>query len=163
MSINLNKDEIYTIPKLNQMAVGLGWDTRADLDAHARLYKNGKRGLFGGIKEKEIGHVYFCNKHISGVTLSGDNLTGEGDGDDEIITIDFDKLPKDVDRISISVNIFSGADNFSQVKGAFVRIVDLRSNTELSRYNLTNMNSKSKTITFGEIVRDGNGWKFIAK
>ncbi|MGL4450248.1 MAG: TerD family protein [Sarcina sp.] len=101
-----------TISKLN---VGLGWDTQADLDVHAILYNNIGRPL-----------TRVCFSHLSdrGVTLSGDNTTGAGDGDDEIIFIDINTLAQEVATIGIYVKVFTPFMTFKNVKGSFIRLFE---------------------------------------
>ena len=171
--VNLKKGETAVI-KANRFIVGLGWDTRCDLDAHAYLYeeKSGeddknseKKGLFSrkikSSKEKE--HIYFMHKKSSNgaVILTGDNLTGEGDGDDEQIIVNLDLLSDSINRICFKVEIFSGTSSFSAVKGAFIRIVDSRSE-EICRYDLSTSEIKGREYTFGNLVKQNGEWFFKA-
>ena len=146
MGINLSKgqriDLTKTNPGLTKVIVGLGWDTNRysgghdfDLDASAFLTDaNGKV-----IQDSDF--IFYNNLvHPSGgVEHTGDNRTGEGDGDDEQIKIDFSKVPSHVHRIAITVTIHdaeSRNQNFGQVSNAFVRVVDEENNNEILRFDL---------------------------
>lgn len=175
--ISLKKGEA-TVIKANQFVVGLGWDTKCDLDTHAYIYednsiecdeKSEKKGLFSKIfnskaKIKEIEHIYYghLTSMDNSVIHTGDNLTGEGGGDDEQIIVNLDLLDKKVNRICFKVNIFSGSSSFLDVEGAFIRIVDKRSNEELCRYNLTTAGLESREYTFGNLIKQNGEWLFKA-
>ena len=100
--LNLTKGTLLDLskkdPDLRLLQVGLGWDTKMDLDSHAYLLDN---------NNKLIEHVSFSNLKGTGVRLNGDNMTGKGDGDDEIIFVNFSELKDSVSKISFYVNIFS--------------------------------------------------------
>ncbi len=181
MSISLTKGQKVSLtkekPGLSEVVVGLGWDevqpkkgffaslfsgSEQDIDCDASVYllKNGK--LSG---ENDI--VFFNNlNHSSGaVSHHGDNLTGDGDGDDEQITIKLQRVPAEYDRIVIAVNIYKAKDrnqHFGMVENAFIRVVDKSNNSELCRYNLTDDYSNSTGIIFGEVYRHDGEWKFNA-
>ena len=172
MAINLSKGQKVDLtkgnPGLKKLMVGLGWDVNAfdsgvdfDLDAAAfMLGANGKCPT-----EKEF--VFYGNlAHPRGaVKHMGDNLTGEGEGDDEQIEIDLSKIPANVEKIAFSVTIYEAEarrQNFGQVSNAFIRIVDARNNTELCKYNLSEDYSNMTAMIFGEIYRHNGEWKFNA-
>ena len=171
MGIDLSKgqrvDLTKTNPGLNDVMVGLGWDvdesgnSAFDLDALAFLLDaNGKAS------DKDV--VYFNNlKHSSGsVIYQGDNLTGEGDGDDEQIEIILNKVPESVQRIAIGVAIYqaeSRKQNFGLVQNAFVRLVDNSNGNELIRYDLSEDYSIETAVFMGELYRHNGEWKFTAK
>ncbi|MGL4762127.1 MAG: TerD family protein [Sarcina sp.] len=117
--LNLTKGQEFKLDLskgvIRKLNVGLGWDTEADLDVHAVLYNNAG---------KPLSRVSFSNLNDRGVRLSGDNLTGEGDGDDEIIYIDIDTLDKEVATIGVYVNVFTAFLTFKNVKGSFIRLYD---------------------------------------
>ncbi len=95
----------------------------------------------------------------------GDNLTGEGDGDDEQIKIDLSKIPAEIEKIAFTVTIYDAvtrSQNFGQVENAFIRIVDETSNTELVRYDLCEDFSIETAIVFAELYRHNGEWKFNA-
>lgn len=172
MAISLKKgqkvDLTKTNPGLTKILVGLGWDTNKydggsafDLDAAAFLLsENGKVS-----SEKDF--VFYSNlKHTSeSVEHLGDNLTGEGDGDDEQILVDLAKVPESVSKIDFTVTIYDAEtrrQNFGQVSNAFIRVVDQNSNTELIRYDLGEDFSVETAVVVAEIYRHNGEWKFNA-
>ena len=178
MSVKLQKGQKVSLSKenvgLSRIIVGLGWDEveqkrhgffapkpkPIDCDAFALLLKNGK--LTG---KEDI--VYFGNlTHKSrSVMHMGDNLTGEGEGDDEQIMIDLNQVPSEYDRIVIAVNIYQAEarnQHFGMIKNAFVRLVDARNNNEMCIYNLTENYSGQTAMLFGEVYRYNGEWKFSA-
>lgn len=138
----------------------LGKKANIDCDATAMLLQNGKM-----IDKKDI--VYFGNlKHYTNsVRHTGDNLTGEGDGDDEQIIVELKKVPQNYDKIVIVVNIFKAKDrkqHFGMIKNAFIRLIDTKTNKEMCRYNLTDDYSGCTALIFGEVYRHNEEWKFNA-
>ena len=172
MPINLSKGQKVSLtkenPGLKNIMVGLGWDINAfdsgsdfDLDASAFLAEaNGKCP-----SEKEF--VFYGNlEHSSGsVKHMGDNLTGEGDGDDEQIQIDLSKVPENIEKIAFTVTIYDAEkrqQNFGQVSNAFIRIVDESNNTELIRFDLGEDFSIETAVVVGELYKNNGEWKFNA-
>ncbi|HAN09454.1 MAG TPA: chemical-damaging agent resistance protein C [Clostridiales bacterium] len=172
MAISLQKgqkvDLTKTNPGLTKLVVGLGWDTNKydggsafDLDAAAFvLAESGKVG-----DDKDF--IFYGNlKHSSeSVVHLGDNLTGDGDGDDEQIKIDLSKVPANVQRISFTVTIYDGEtrkQNFGMVSNAFIRILDEDKNVELMRYDLGEEFSIETAVVVAELYRNGAEWKFNA-
>ncbi|AHC18574.1 TerD family protein [Paenibacillus sp. SEL3] len=172
MTISLSKgqriDLTKTNPGLTRVVVGLGWDTNKysggadfDLDASAfLLYEDGKA--------KAADDFVFYNNPTGGagsVTHTGDNRTGEGDGDDEQIIVDFSKIPANIHRIGITVTIYdyeARAQNFGQVSNAFVRVVDAATDREVLRYDLGEDFSTETAVVFCEFYRQNADWKFQA-
>jgi tellurium resistance protein TerD len=154
-------------PGLTAVVVGLGWDVRTttgtdfDLDASAILVDaNGK-------VVSDAHFVFFNNlKSPEGsVEHLGDNLTGEGEGDDEQLKVQLSTVPAEVDKIVFPVSIYDGAgrgQSFGQVRNAFIRIVNQADNNELARYDLTEDASTETAMVFGELYRNGAEWKFRA-
>ena len=148
--------------------VGLGWDinrydTGGAFDLDAAAFMLGIEGICPSDKE----FVFYGNlQHPSGsVQHMGDNLTGEGEGDDEQIQIDLYTVPENIERIAFTVTIYeseSRRQNFGQVSNAFIRIVDMATNTELIRYDLGEDFSIETAVVVGELYRSGNEWKFNA-
>lgn len=172
MPINLSKGQKVDLtkgnPGLKNLMVGLGWDVNQfdsgaafDLDAAAFLLgEDGKAP-----SEKEF--VFYGNlEHISGgVKHMGDNLTGEGEGDDEQVQVDLSKVPANVSKIAFTVTIYDAEtrrQNFGQVANAFIRIVDETTNQELIRYDLGEDFSIETAVVVGELYRHGGEWKFNA-
>ena len=178
MSVSLQKGQKVSLTKesekLTRVIVGLGWDEvqrkklgffapkpqSIDCDASALMLKNGK--LKG---KKDI--VYFGNlRHFTDTVMHmGDNLTGEGDGDDEQIVIDLARVPQEYDRIVLVVNIYQAMkrkQHFGLIQNAFIRLVDGSTNKEMCRYNLTDDYSGMTAVIFGEVYRHNGEWKFNA-
>ncbi|PLR98900.1 TerD family protein [Bacillus sp. T33-2] len=172
MSINLSKgqriDLTKTNPGLVKAVIGLGWDINSfdggnnfDLDASAFLTDgNGKC-------QQDTDFIFYNNlKHPSGaVEHTGDNRTGEGEGDDEQILIDFSKVPSNVHRIAISVTIHDAEarrQNFGQVSNSFARVVNEETNQEILRFDLGEDFSVETAVVICELYRHGGEWKFNA-
>ena len=162
-NVNLSKEA----PGMKKMLVGLGWSLRAtdgdafDLDGSAFL-------LGAGDKVRSDADFVFYNQNKSSdgsVVHSGDNRTGEGEGDDESVTIELDKVPADVEKIAVCVTIHDAEakrQNFGMVASAYVRCVDAVSNVEVARYDLSEDASVEAAMIFGEIYRHSGEWKFKA-
>lgn len=172
MAINLQKGQKIDLTKgnagLSKLMVGLGWDTNRysggesfDLDAAAFLLgENGK--VF-----QDADFVFYNNlRHDSGaVEHLGDNLTGEGDGDDEQLKVDLSKIPQAYHKIVFTVTINDAEvrkQNFGQVSNAFIRIVDEANGQELMRFDLGEDFSIEIAVIFGELYRHNGEWKFNA-
>lgn len=172
MSVNLQKGGRVSLskefPGLNRVLVGLGWDTNSsdtgaefDLDASAFLLdKNGKVA-----NDKNFVFYNNLNSADGAVTHTGDNRTGEGEGDDESIKVDFSKLSKDITEIAIVVTIHDATQrkqNFGMVRNAFMRIVDESSNKEIAKYDLEEDFSTETAVEFGKLYFKDNEWRFNA-
>jgi len=171
MAISLNKGGNLSLsktdPSLNQVLIGLGWDARAtdgadfDLDASAFL-------LAGNDKVRAESDFIFYNQTRSpegSVEHTGDNRTGEGDGDDEAVKINLAKVPAEVQKIAITVTIHdaeSRGQNFGQVQNAFIRVVNDQTNVEIVRFDLNEDYSTETAMIFGELYRHNSEWKFRA-
>lgn len=167
MAINLEKGQRVAVD-LPKFTIGLGWDTNQsstgedfDLDASAFiLSENGK------IPADEF--FVFYNNLISpdgAVEHTGDNLTGEGDGDDESIKIDLSKIDPRANEIIVVVTIHKAAErrqNFGQVRNAFIRIYNTESGEEILRYDLDEDFSVETAVEFGRLYKRGGQWKFEA-
>ncbi|MFF5229555.1 TerD family protein [Dactylosporangium sp. NPDC000521] len=154
-------------PGLAAVNVGLGWDVRTttgadfDLDASALLV-----GADGRVLSDQ--HFVFFNnlKSPDGtVEHTGDNLTGEGEGDDEMIKVNLAGVAPEVDKIVFPVSIHDAdarGQSFGQVTNAFIRVVNSADNNELARYDLSEDYSTETALVFGELYRNGGEWKFRA-
>jgi tellurium resistance protein TerD len=171
MSISLSKGGNVSLskeaPGLKKIRIGLGWDARAtdgapfDLDASAFLL---------GANEKVRGDFDFIfynqlQSKDGAVVHQGDNRTGEGQGDDEQITVDLEKLSPDVQKIAFVVTIHDAEarkQNFGQVKNAYIRVVNESDGKEIARFDLSEDMSTETAVIFGEVYRYNNEWKFKA-
>lgn len=154
-------------PQLTAVNVGLGWDVRTttgvdfDLDASAlALDASGKI-----VSDQHF--VYFNNLRSPDGAIEhiGDNLTGKGEGDDEVIKVDLAAVPAAVASIVFPVSVYdadSRGQSFGQVRNAFIRVVDQATSNELARYDLTEDASTETAMVFGELYRNGAEWKFRA-
>ena len=172
MPISLQKgqkvDLTKTNPGLTKICIGLGWDVNK-YDGGSAFYLDTAAFLLGenGKVREQGDFVFYGNlNHSSGaVTHLGDNLTGEGEGDDEQIMIDLSKVPADVQRIAFTATIYDPEvrkQNFGQVSNAYIRVVDSANNTELIRYDLGEDFSIETAVVVGELYRNGSEWKFNA-
>lgn len=172
MSISLSKGQKIDLskasPGLARAIVGLGWDTNKysggfdfDLDASAFLVgENGKC-------QNDQDFIFYNNLQggNGSVVHTGDNRTGEGEGDDEQVKIDFSKVPNHIHKIAITVTIHDALQrrqNFGQVSNAFVRVVNEDNNEEVLRYDLAEDFSVETAIVVCEIYRHNGEWRFSA-
>lgn len=156
-----------TSPELKKILVGLGWDARStvgeDFDLDISVFILNKHG-----KIRSDEDFIFYNNLISkckSVQHQGDNRTGAGDGDDEAVIIDLEKVPVDVQKFAITVTIHDAdarKQNFGQVADAFMRIVNVDNDSELARFDLSEDYSTETAMIFGEIYRHNDEWKFKA-
>lgn len=172
MAVSLSKGQKVDLtkgnPGLSKIIVGLGWDTNkydggADFDLDAAAFLLAANGKVASDSD----FVFYGNlKHsYGGVEHMGDNLTGEGDGDDEQIKVNLAAVPASVDKIGFTVTIYeaeSRKQNFGQVSNAYIRIVDETSNAELIRYDLGEDFSVETAVVVGELYRNNGEWKFNA-
>lgn len=186
MAINLQKGQRVDLtkgnPGLTKIMVGLGWDP-VQSGGGGKLFG----GLFGGGASSsnvdcdasvimlgandKLQHnkdvIYFGNlkSNDGSVQHSGDNLTGDGDGDDEQVMIDLSRVPANIQKLVFVVNIYDCVkrkQHFGMIQNAFIRVVNPTTNQELLHYNLTDNYSGLTCLVTGEIYRHGNEWKFAA-
>lgn len=157
-------------PGLTEIFVGLGWDTKVtdggfDFDLDASLFLLGSNG-----KLISDNHFIFYNNLTSpdsdkSVEHTGDNLTGDGDGDDEVINVNLQKVPSDVQKIVVVVTIHEAeqrSQNFGQVDNAYIRIVDAKTNAEATRFDLTEDGSVETAMIMAELYRKNGEWRVNA-
>ena len=174
MGVNLSKGQRVSLDKNMTMAlIGLGWDTNEydsgaefDLDASAFLL-----GANGKVRN-DADFIFYGNLKSSdgSVRHTGDNLTGDGDGDDEVLIIDFSKVPSDVQKIAITVTIYDAYvnnQNFGQVSNAYVRVARMANEndmvgTEVLKFDLAEEFSVETALVVCEIYKNGADWKFNA-
>lgn len=165
-SINLNKtNEGLSLAKgtsgaLSNIHIGLGWDVHshvnADLDAFVVQL---------GENNKELDRVYFGKKQSKdgAIRHSGDNLTGAGEGDDEVITVTLNHLSSLTKKVVVAVNIYQCRTTFANIENAFVRILNQDTGDTLMRYDLSNDKGRNYAVVMGEIVKNDDGtWDFNA-
>ncbi len=183
MAINLQKGQRIDLTKgnsdLNQIMVGLGWDPISQSSG----------GLFGSLFGRNNAAVIDCDASVimlqndrfvnqddlvyfgklrsncNSVRHSGDNLTGEGDGDDEVIMVDLKSVPARYNKLVFVVNIYDAVNrrqDFGMIQNAYIRIMNPITNQELTRFNLTEQYSGLTTLITGEIYRYNGEWKFAA-
>nr|MDF9459985.1 TerD family protein [Bacillus pumilus] len=182
MAITLEKGQRIDLTKgkagLTNILVGLGWDpvsqgggflgklfgggggADVDCDASVLMLKNDKF-----TENKDL--IYFGNlkSKCGGVEHTGDNLTGEGDGDDEQVLVNLSKVPGNVNKLVFVVNIYDALrrnQHFGMIQNAYIRIVDRSNNQELVKYNLKDEYAGKTSLIVGELYRHENDWKFAA-
>lgn len=171
MAVSLSKGGNVSLskeaPGLKAVRVGLGWDTRVtdgsgfDLDASVFLLNE------AGQVRSDVDFVFYNNKlgANGAVEHQGDNLTGEGSGDDETVSVNLDTLPADIAKISFAVTIHEAEarrQNFGMVSNAFIRVLNADGGTEIARYDLSEDASTETAMIFGDLYRHGGEWKFKA-
>ena len=171
MAISLTKGQNISLsktdPSLKNVLVGLGWDARStdgqDFDLDASVFMATENG-----KVPSDRHFIFYNQLVSpcgGIEHTGDNLTGDGDGDDESVIVRLDKVESNIKSLFITVTIHDAEarrQNFGQVSNAFVRIVNNDTSDEIVRFDLSEDYSTETAMVFGEIYRHNGEWKFRA-
>ncbi len=182
LAISLEKGQRIDLTKgkagLSNILVGLGWDPVSqgggflgklfgggggadiDCDASVLMLKNDRF-----TENKDL--IYFGNlkSRCGSVEHTGDNLTGEGDGDDEQILVDLNKVPDNVNKLVFVVNIYDAIrrnQHFGMIQNAYIRVVDRSNNQELLKYNLKDEYAGKTSLIVGEIYRHENDWKFAA-
>lgn len=172
MAVNLVKGQKVDLTKgnskLTTLVVGLGWDTNRysgsadfDLDVTAFMLSQSGKVLY------DDDFIFYGNlSHSSGSVIhTGDNLTGDGDGDDEQILVDLTKVPEVIQKIAFAVSIYDAdvrRQNFGQVENSYIRIFDDQTGKELLRFDLGEDFSIETAIVAGEIYRHNGEWKFNA-
>lgn len=162
-NVSLTKSE----PGLKRILVGLGWDARAtdgasfDLDASAFLLSS------AGKVRGDGDFIFFNNlKSTDGsVEHTGDNKTGDSAGDDEVVKVNLETVPADVEKVAFTVTIYDADNrkqNFGMVSKAYIRVVNQDNNNEITRYDLSEDASTETAMIFGELYRSGGEWKFKA-
>ena len=162
-NVNLSKEA----PGLTKVIIGLGWDPRStdgaafDLDGSAFLLQADTK------VRGDTDFIFYNNlKSTDGsVVHAGDNTTGQGEGDDEKITINLKNVPADIDKIAIGVTIHEADNrrqNFGMVAKAYIRCLNADGNAEIARFDLSEDGSSETAMIFGEVYRNGADWKFRA-
>jgi tellurium resistance protein TerD len=171
MAVSLQKGGNVSLtkeaPGLTNVSVGLGWDTRStdgqDFDLDASALVCGEDGKV--LNDKAF--VFFNNKSdaANSVVHQGDNLTGEGEGDDEVIKVALNNVPAEAKKVVFVVTIYQAEErkqNFGMVSNAFIRVVNDAGNTEIARFDLSEDFSTETAMIFAELYRHNDEWKFKA-
>jgi tellurium resistance protein TerD len=174
MAVTLEKGQRVSLdkvaPGLTNIFVGLGWDVKVvdsgnDFDLDASVFLLGKNEKL--LSDK---HFVFYNNLTSpdpakAVEHAGDNLTGAGDGDDEVVKVNLPAVPADIDKIVVAVTIHDAqarGQNFGQVQNAFVRVVNAQTNEEVVRYDLVEDYSTETALIMAELYRKEGEWRLNA-
>lgn len=174
MAVNLSKGQRVSLDKSLTMAlVGLGWDTNRysggyDFDLDAAAFMLGENGKV--LRDEDFVFYNNLNGRDGAVTHTGDNLTGEGEGDDEVIIFNFPKIPQEIAKIAITVTIHEAVarrQNFGQVSNAYVRVARMANENDTNgeeelRYDLGEDFSVETALVVCEIYRSNGSWKFNA-
>jgi tellurium resistance protein TerD len=171
MAVSLSKGGNVSLskeaPGLTDIDVGLGWDARVtdgaefDLDASAFLLNE------SGKIRTDTDFIFYNNKASSdgSVVHQGDNRSGSGNGDDEVVAINLVKVPADVQKVAFSVTIHEAEarrQSFGQVSNAYIRVLNKADGKEIARYDLSEDYSTETAMIFGELYRNSGEWKFKA-
>ncbi|NAZ84211.1 chemical-damaging agent resistance protein C [Kineococcus sp. R8] len=171
MGVSLSKGGNVSLtkeaPGMTRVVIGLGWDansfTGSEFDLDAQAIMVGANG-----KVPNDGFFVFFNQLKSpegSVEHTGDNRTGEGEGDDEVINVDLAAVPAEIEKVVFTVAIYDAdtrKQSFGQVRNGFIRVVNADSKAEVARYDLTEDASTETAMVFGELYRAGTDWKFRA-
>jgi tellurium resistance protein TerD len=162
-NVSLSKEA----PGLTNIHIGLGWDVRStdgsDYDLDASLFMLSAQGTV-----RSDGDFIFYNnlKSADGsVEHTGDNRTGEGEGDDEVLYVNLPGVPPEVDKLAVAVTIHDAQarnQNFGQVANAYIRVANKDNGQEIARYDLSEDASTETAMIFGEVYRNAGEWKFRA-
>ena len=167
--LNLNKNDILDLtkknPGLKRVMLGAGWDISnngSDFDLDIAAFLLDANNKFNTVSNV----IFFNNKQGQGIALSDDNRTGAGDGDDEKINIELDKIDLNIAKIVFVVTIHEAMakrQTFGMINNSYVRLVDLEQNgKEICRFNLKENGSTATSIIFAELIRTGAEWQFKA-
>jgi tellurium resistance protein TerD len=162
-NVNLSK----TDPNLKQVLLGLGWDARStdgvDFDLDASIFMVTENGRV----RSDNDFIFYgqLRSPCGSIEHTGDNRTGAGDGDDEALKIKLAQIPAAITRLVVAVTIHEAQarkQNFGMVHGAFIRLVNIETNVEIARFDLSEDYSTETAMIFGEVYRYGGEWKFKA-
>ena len=162
-NVSLSKE----VPGLRNIQVGLGWDARVtdgagfDLDSSVFMLRS------DGKVRNDQDFIFYNNIKSSDGSIehAGDNTTGAGEGDDEVVKVDLSKVPEEIDKLSFAVTIHEAdtrRQNFGMVGSAYIRICNQDNNVEIVRFDLSEDYSTETAMIFGELYRNGSEWKFKA-
>jgi tellurium resistance protein TerD len=171
MPMSLKKGAKFSLtkaePRLERVHIGLGWDVRPgggaafDVDASVFLLGDGRK------VRRDEDMVFYNNMRSScgAVLHKGDNRTGAGGGDDEVLTVDLKRLPEPITTLAVCISIHDAdarGQSFGQIDNAFIRLVDLATNREVARFDVGRQAPSDTALLFGELDRGPDGWSFRA-
>lgn len=171
-TISLSKGQRISLKKVSpglvKGIIGLGWDTNQydggyEFDLDVSLFLCGSNGKV----EKDTNFIFYGNlsDHSNSVVHTGDNRTGDGDGDDEQIVVNFETIPNDVEKIAVTATIYEAkrrSQNFGMVHNAYIRVLNEESNDEILRYDLGEDFSVETALVVGEFYKKDEEWRFNA-
>lgn len=167
-TLNLNKNDVLDLtkknPGLKKVTLGAGWDIAngaSDFDIDIAAFLLDKNDKFNTVSNV----IFFNNKVGQGIELSGDNRTGQGEGDDETISIDLSLIDSSIQKIVFVVSIHeaqSKRQTFGMINNSYVRLLDTLNNKELCRFNLKSDGSTATSVIFANLYRDFGEWQFKA-
>ncbi len=172
MTISLSKGQKVSLekvsPGIEAAFVGLGWDVKAtdtgvDFDLDASVFMVGENEKL--VSDKHL--VFYNNKKSpdEAVEYMGDNRTGAGEGDDELIIVDLRKIGTEVAKLVFTVTIYEAEQrkqNFGQVSNAYVRLMNVKTKEELIRYDLDEDYSIETAMIMAELYRKDGEWRMNA-
>jgi tellurium resistance protein TerD len=172
MSVSLTKGQTVEFtkenPGLSHVVAGAGWDGKTDapIDLDLMIVQVGEDGKAltdanGNNSNADEALLFFNNKDLPGLHHTGDNLTGEGDGDDEQIEVKLSEVASNVKELRVILVSYSG-ETFDQVANAFVRLFNKDNNQELAKYEVSSGYDGKRGIELGRLVRNGSEWDFKA-
>ena len=156
--LDLNK----VAPSLENLDLGAGWDIASmgsDYDLDISAFLLGANNKISSASDV----IYFNNMSAPGVHLNGDNRTGAGAGDDEVIYVNLKQVSPNVEKILLAVTIYDAVNRrqtFGQVNNSYIRLIDKNGNKEIARFDLKDNYSTETAVIFGELVRNGSNWAF---
>jgi tellurium resistance protein TerD len=169
MPISLEKGQKISLeksaPGIKKVTFGLGWDVLSggdndcDLDASVFLVDSNSKMT----NDKDFIFYNNLSNANDSVKHNGDNLTGEGDGDDETVSVNLENIPLDIQKVIFITSIHeaeSRSQNFGQVQNAYIRLINEDTNEEIAKFDLSEDNSIDHSVIMGELYRNNNEWKF---
>ncbi len=156
--LDLNK----VAPSLENLDLGAGWDIASmgsDYDLDISAFLLGANNKISSASDV----IYFNNMSAPGIHLNGDNRTGAGEGDDEVISVNLKQIASNVEKILLAVTIYDAVNRrqtFGQVNNSYIRLIDKNGNKEIARFDLKDNYSTETAVIFGELVRNGSNWAF---
>ena len=166
VTVPLQKNTVLDLhkvaPSLENLDLGAGWDIASmgsDYDLDISAFLLGANNKISSASDV----IYFNNMSAPGIHLNGDNRTGAGAGDDEVISVNLKQVAPNVEKILLAVTIYDAVNRrqtFGQVNNSYIRLIDKNENKEIARFDLKDNYSTETAVIFGELVRNGSNWAF---